>query len=459
MTIGEHAAGVVELYDFTQGAWMTAVTLDESNILSASTRRQCCADGAFEIGGAYCATLSMTCRLPGLTRFQIRGARITLRRWFDGEALTGANAPLEGVFYVTDARKTADVFTLSGQDAMGWADTSSYNELSDAAAQGMAHLIAPDGATGDLQLLAGYGNVDVGGYIYGITKLVNTLGAAQTGIPGLVSWEDYDTAANGDYCNQWIYAKDGQGGWYKTAYTETFSAYDGSGAADTDSPRDYYRWIAQLAGGFITAKRNGALTLRQFRQPDLGTAIIHAADMERDKCEIADYTLQLYRVSVVPEAEGVTGLSIYTNPDYAHRVPIRYLIESNPLLDGFCKRWIADEGSVPDAWTIAHNLWYSFYYYHGDDELAPRPFRVSVHTTDRYELGQRIRFPDWQEIGDTQTQDLSSVITGIVWTFRGGTVLSCGGEDSRVMADCIRATKADKAIRELRGRYRALSGR
>lgn len=447
MELHEHIYGVVEQYDFTNQVWTAVAYLDDSSVISAKTRRLCCAQGAFEIGGVYAATLSLVCRLPGMTRYGIRGARITLRRWFDGETLTGADAPIEGIFWVVDAKKTADIFTLSGQDAMGWADTSSYNALSDAVADGMEHLIAPDGATGNLQYLAGYG----GGYIYGITRIVNTLCAAQTGIPDMIAWEDYNSAVNGDFCNEWIYVRPST----KTGYSAQFSVWNESGVASTDSPRDYYRWIAQLAGGFITAKKSGALTLRQFRQPDLGTAVVRYSDMQADQCEIAEYALQLYRVSVTPEVTDVTGLSIYTNPDYAHRVPIRYMIESNPILDGFCKRWVVDEGSVPDVWTIAHNLWYSFYYYNQDDELAPRPFRVTVHTTDRYELGQRIRFPDWHDLGEIETHDLYSVITGVEWTFRGGTVLSCGGEDSRVMADCVRATKADKAVRELRSRFKA----
>ncbi len=69
MTVEEHIAGEVQLYDFTQMAWVTAAVLSDANVPSASIKRQCCADGAFEIGGVYSAALSMVCRLPGLSRF------------------------------------------------------------------------------------------------------------------------------------------------------------------------------------------------------------------------------------------------------------------------------------------------------------------------------------------------------------------------------------------------------
>lgn len=450
MTVEEHIAGEVQLYDFTQAAWVTAAVLSDANVKSVSTKRQCCADGAFEIGGVYSAVISIVCRLPGMTRHQIRGAKISIRTWYGSDS--SAAEPM-GTFWVTDARKTDDIFTISGQCGIGWADTSSYNELSDDAAKTLALTIARDGAGGSLQHLMGESR---GTAVNGVTGIVNDLVQAQTGIPGMIRWED--TAE--EYANQWIYARNADGSWYKTSYPAYFSVYSQTGTASTDCPRDYYRWLAQLAGGFITSGRNGALTLRQFGMPGLGTAELHTADMETDSCEIADYTMQLYRVSVSPEVDGVTGMSVYTTPDYAHRVPIRYLIESNPVLDGFCKRWIVDEGSVPDVWTIAHNLWWSFYYHYNDagGGIQIRPFRVKTHKPCRYELGQNIMLYFKERSEDTETA-YQSVITSVQWTLHGGYVLSCGGEDSRVMADCVRATKADKAIRELRSRYQALSGR
>ena len=343
MQIEEHISGEVQTYDFEEETWVTRYTLDDSNVIDASTRRQCCADGAFEIGTAYAATMQLVCRLPGATRFQIRGAKIVLRSQYGSE---NAPEPL-GEFWVTDAQKIGDIFTLSGQCAVGWTDTSSYNELSADAAESMAHLIAPDGAAAPLQELLGHRTSST----ECVTDFVNMFVRVQTGIPDMIRWEDFDTVVNGDYCNRWIYEQyidpaDGQTKWRKTAYPAQFSVWNGNGVSATDCPRDYYRWMSQLAGGFITSKRNGALTLRQYAMPELGTAVITTADIEENGCEVADYTLQIYRVSVTPDLETeywVSGMSVFTDPLYASRVPIRIAVESNPVLDGFCKRWIIDE--------------------------------------------------------------------------------------------------------------------
>ena len=453
MQIEEHISGEVQTYDFEEETWVTRYTLDDSNVIDASTRRQCCADGAFEIGTAYAATMQLVCRLPGATRFQIRGAKIVLRSQYGTEE---SPEPI-GTFWVTDAQKIGDIFTLSGQCAVGWTDTSSYNELSADAAESMAHLIAPDGAAAPLQELLGHRTSST----ECVTDFVNMFVRVQTGIPDMIRWEDFDTVVNGDYCNRWIYEQyidpaDGQTKWRKTAYPAQFSVWNGNGVSATDCPRDYYRWMSQLAGGFITSKRNGALTLRQYAMPELGTAVITTADIEENGCEVADYTLQIYRVSVTPDLETeywVSGMSVFTDPLYASRVPIRIAVESNPVLDGFCKRWSIDEGSVPSVWTIAHNLWWAFYYHYGD--IPIRPFRAVTHKQARFELGQRISI-HYRDIGETQETTYGSVITSVEWRFRGGHVLACAGEDSRVMADCLRSTKADKAVRELRGRIGAI---
>lgn len=89
---------------------------------------------------------------------------------------------------------------------------------------------------------------------------------------------------------------------------------------------------------------------------------------------------------------------------------------------------------------------------------APRPFKVKTHKPGRYEPGQCIRL--WyKDTGETQETAYDSIITCVSWQLRGGYTLSCGGEDARVMSDCLRASKADRAIKEARDRCRTLEQR
>ena len=81
-----------------------------------------------------------------------------------------------------------------------------------------------------------------------------------------------------------------------------------------------------------------------------------------------------------------------------------------------------------------------------------------IHSTKRFQLGQKIKL-SYRDFHETTAKSYDSIITAIEWTFRGGTKLSCGGEDSRVMADCIRSSKGDKVRKEARNRCRALEKR
>ena len=76
MIIAEFIRVEVYKYNYTTGNYALATTLTESSIISASGKRQCCADGTFEIGGVYAATFSMQAKIPGMTTFQVRGAKL-----------------------------------------------------------------------------------------------------------------------------------------------------------------------------------------------------------------------------------------------------------------------------------------------------------------------------------------------------------------------------------------------
>lgn len=447
MTLNEHIYGEVQVYNFDQNQWQTVATLGDSTVIAAGTRRQCCEDGAFGIGGCFAGTMNLTCKLTGLTRYQVKGARVLLRRWFDGENNQGQNAPLEGIFWVTDAQKTGNIFTLSGQDAMLWADVSSYN-----------HTTAEDGLSGGIygfgeflaQLHPGTGVTLQAWMLYAV-QLANILAKRQTGMTAdLLTWRDYSASENGgiDYNNAYIWTDSTT---EDTAQPAFFWLYTDDGVYKDDNPRSFLRWLAQAAGGFLTVAKDGALTLRQFVQPSLGDAVIRMQDMAQDG-EVADYRLQLYNTAVVYD-DAPAAVAGGAPPAANGLVPYRITAESNPFLNGF--RGYQSERAGQFRFSPVYGLAMSMYHYGAQRNVEARPFAVRVHTADRYELGQRVQFPDFRDLGESETHAFNSVITSVEWTFRGGTALSCGGEDSRIMADCVRATKADKAVRELRSRFKA----
>ena len=127
-------------------------------------------------------------------------------------------------------------------------------------------------------------------------------------------------------------------------------------------------------------------------------------------------------------------------------------------MDGFAKDFVLRQGYSLN--TIAQSMWRARYQppEKAERQYNIRPFSCVVHTAQRYQLGQKIQITYKREDEDT-AQTYDSVITSIEWTFRGGTSLACGGEDSRVLADCTKATKADRARKEALNRCRAIERR
>lgn len=313
--------------------------------------------------------------------------------------------------------------------------------------------------------------------------LTNSFVESQTGIKGMISWHwqppGYDTLTAAEKQNSrkiWEVCN-----WYansnildtstnpatETQYNALMYLIDdaldedkSTGSADSDTPRDYYKHLAALAFGFIYSRpEDGALALGQYGLPQYGTAYIGMADIEAGTCNIAEYTVELLRAMARVELEDDkdTWSSVTHNrPDYVSASFQRYTIENNPFLDGFAKDFVLLHGY--NLGTIAWSMWRARYQPKASRQYNIRPFSCVVHTAQRYHLGQKIQITYKREDEDT-AQTYDSVITSIEWTFRGGTSLACGGEDSRVLADCTKATKADRARKEALNRCRAIERR
>ena len=484
MTLQESIQIRVYRRDSTRGVYMLDSTIGDSAVISASIKRQCSADSSVEIGGAYAATLNLQARITGTDTFNIRGAKLEVLSKYSTEA----EYKSRGTFWVTDATRVGSIYTISAQDALGWTDTSSYNDTSSAGIKGVgAALRSEYGKSGAcIDTWAEWDSIGINrGWLERLTWLTNSFVESQTGIKGMISWHwqppGYDTLTAAEKQNPrkiWEVCN-----WYansnildtsKKPVTETrYNALmyliddtqdedNSTGSADSDTPRDYYKHLAALAFGFIYSRpEDGALALGQYGLPQYGTAYIGMADIEAGTCNIAEYTVELLRTMARVELEGNgdTWSSVtHNSPDYTTASFQRYTIENNPFLDGFAKDFVLQHGYSLS--TIAYSMWRARY--QPADKVSRqyniRPFSCVVHTAQRYHLGQKIQITYKREDED-KARTYSSVITSIEWTFRGGTSLACGGEDSRVLADCTKATKADRARKEALNRCRAIERR
>ena len=442
MNIEEHISGEILLYDYDTGTWQQIAAFDDSNVESASTKRQCCADGAFEIGGVYGATLSLKVRLTGVTRNQLRSSKIVLRSRYAQEPEW---EPV-GEFWVTKVRGSGELFTITAEDGMLWTDSETAESVISTTLCNMSDTT--------LESLIGAS---------GLTRITGVLLPTVTaGMQNVLRWSPYDAQANGNYCNEYLCSQNAEThAWEPTSQPALVKPYAGSSVAKSTRPRDFYRWAAELAGGFVTVRRDGLLCLRQFGMEELGAVEISTADIEADSADISDFQLWLQEISLVPEVTGVdpvtfgmadAGLSY--DFDYRNHATLRYKVQSNPFLDGLCDRWITQEHVLSDAKPFAAALWRSFFNAgrSGDQTLQIRPFRATVHKPVRFELGQKIilYYRDLHETAETTYQ---STATSVSWTFKGGHAIACGGENARVAGGRM-ITKSDRVSRELLYRTR-----
>ena len=441
MQINESIAGEILIYDYDTHTWKEIAQIDDSNVVSASTKRQCCADGAFEIGGVYGASLSLTFRLTDITRNQLRSSRIVLRSKYAQED----DWDPVGVFYVTRVRAKGDVYTVTAEDGMLWTDTDWSKRLL-------------------AQLMNSFSDRPLDGYLDNnhMTLYTGTVIPRLTsGMDGVVEWANFDEISNGSYCNEYLCGQDPvTHEWSQTGQIAIVKTCSASSGYKSGCARDFYRWAAELAGGFVTVGRDGRMCLRQFGMDSLGEVEVSTSDIEWNSADISDFQLWLQSVRLIPEVAGVASVDFGMEEageiydfDYKHHATLQYKIESNPLLDGLCARYVST-GVLTDAQPFAAALWRSFFNSgrSGDRVLQIRPFRATVHKPARFELGQRIVL-HYRDVHETEETTYQSTITSVEWTFRGGHKIACGGENARMAAGRM-LTKSDRTTRELLYRTR-----
>lgn len=409
MTIQENIKAVLT---FRNG---TELELFEDSIISASVKQQCCADGKFEIGGVYAAQLSIKCKVPGTNSFRIRGAKIQVFSKYSNEQ----DFISRGIFWITSAVKTGEIYSVTAVDNIGWLDTSSYN---DSQANILENFIDyfrnlhPNDAT-------------LYTWFHWLTQEMNSIISRMTGLSSILSWKDYDEIQNGNFCNQYYTDTEHPAPGVELKYYIEIAGHSGN----PDVPREIYKRLAEITGGFIYAYEDGRLTLGQFGQAEFGIALISDSEIELDSFEPSDFRVVVAQIGA--DSRIAPGDAIGTgNPPQPEDVYYYFTVDNNIFMDGFADLYIIGTGQPADLHfntllPIAKGIFY--YLYHSEI----RPFKCKVHKAERFHLGQKI-----------QINNFESIITSIQWTFRGGYTLACGGEDSRTLSGCTRYSKSDKSL-------------
>lgn len=472
--IEEHISGEIQFYNHSTNLWETYVNgiLNDSNVISCSTKNQCCESNKFTIGGVFSGSLQLVCRLPGFSRFHLMKARIKIRSWYGSNS---QNARGRGVFWAMQVTRVKDIFTIRGMDAMNWTD-----------------VLSPEvGESGDdvpyfteRITLGGNNGLTLNTWFQNFFEPMNDILEARTGIPDMLEYALYDSNENcgisytNHYVNPLLRPED--------QIVVFFGIDRNDDGYKTEKPRDVLRWIAEGIGGFITVDGDGVFQLRQFCQPSLKIAEIHDAETEADSLEISDYYIYPKSVyfkykytnlhdAVVTDSFRTTDTTIY--PDYEPELSgFELHVELNTVLDDVF--WIeSGVQHIGGFESVVYELFYAFTRYEdvdvvngenvlisGGEHIAkykayPVPFRCKVHKPAFFELGQTVVFPDHANPFNNNRYGkaehvpyIRSVITEIEWTFRGGTALACGEGESLNMMSLALESKADSVRREVRNR-------
>ncbi|MGN0592503.1 MAG: hypothetical protein ACI4JQ_04605 [Ruminococcus sp.] len=423
MVISEHVWGTIYIpIRNTDGSFTVmehAFTEDDIIQNACSITSRCCDDQTFDVGGVRPDELSIKLRiaLDGVNAYTLYGAKIRLYSIYD--SAENAEPVLRGEFWVTSVSRTKTIYTLRASDALVWLDSGSYLSSS---GQSQTENDNPV-----YQYCSGAIRTLPVNFSDGVMEFVNRR---------LTEW-GIDTIAfdiRQDVTNA-----------FPNGLGYVLPPIDVVGSCGSRSPRDYAAYLAQIAAGCVQMIPDPdnpdvcklyltpynyhptAECSDRFKAMWDHVIAIPYGTITADSCDIADYEVSIQ--SVYAKTYDEIGWSSESEYDRFGGNAVLDLSD-NPFLNG---RWLYNGQPFDVFQGIRQQL-----------TLEKRPFSVKCHPqfaklTDYPKLGQKIKIEeapdDWK----------TSIITKMVWNFRGGWEFGCAGKDSRVLSQAAKRSLAKHA--------------
>lgn len=421
MIIEEHARLEIRLPDGR------SFSVYESDIIadSLSVSKQCVNGSAFSFGCVSPAQLSVRFRIrdSSVTRYDMYGAEITLYRWFG--SVPGVHAGKCGVYNVTSASKRHEIFTVSASDNIIWLDSAAFGQ-DDTTNSGSAYGTMGNAVFTELGTTK-RNAIDAMKII--VTKLTDGLSFGVdepdlTHIPNATPvFKGFDTnePPEGYSVRQVMVLDDEQ----------------------SDNLRDYVSWLAAYMGGFVIADRDGTIVFRLFQTAYYNEpAVLQYSDFQADSLEIAGFRISLYRNTVVTEDNNFQSGYYIVYPG-SEVIYTEIMEKQNPFIEFI---YAFQEGMEGFGHITGALLLYQY-------QIPICPFSGTYHGTQYLELGQYIR------IMDENGNPCDTVITSILWKFRGGQQIRCTGEDARTLSDTRKRSQAIRTGERLKTQLLRLEDR
>ena len=344
------------------------VAFDDSNVISLSYSNRCSNTDDVSFGLAYVGQISVQfCNMPITRKNWKAGTRITLEwglDYFDDDEIVTAWFPV-GVFFIASAEWTDTGVTILANDVISKFDK----------------------AFGGIQTNAN----TIGGFAEFACEQVGVEFALTSGQARLLP--------NG---------------------TVSFSLDEKN---DVKTWRDFIAWVAQLAGGFVTATRDGKMIIKSFADSVVvdswGTGVRIAGSVFSDYDTAYDgvsFTLVNENANVDLYGTQIPGSGVF--------IPLG----ANPFLQG-------NFAAAQNIATIANGI-------------AWTPFSTSLLSNMVYDLGDLITCVN----GVAGSSPLTTCIMSIDWEFKGLTKYKGFGADPSLTKG---KTKTDKALNTLQSQTKS----
>jgi hypothetical protein len=455
LTIYEHVKGHISVPVYKANGdyagYTEEIDFTEDDIIkdSCSITERACDDGTFSLGGVRPAELSINLRLEGETinAYNLYGAKVTLYSCYVQNPVE-SDWVFRGLFWVTSVSRKNTVYTLRASDALVWLDSGSF--------------IASDGKTETKNQktpmeakLAGH-HKTIGGCFDTILEAINEE-LTKAGIENITMYELPEISSpSGIFMNN--------APKYPTSIDYVGDAIRLYGILDKDdgyfsthTNAEYVKYLAELMGGFCMVRpcnpsnpaQNGLqVMIVPFGYCNgatgFGEITVNYDEISSDSCDIAGYKMSFQNFYMKTWDE--TGWSNYYAPSqYGANTTID--LSGNTFLDGrhhgmyrYDERENTNFCNDPNCNTFEVINTLAGYL----RSLVIRPFSLKCHKA----------FGDWEQypklgmkihIKDADDTEKESILTKVVWNFRGGWEFGCAGSDERVLSQGAKQSLARHA--------------
>ena len=377
MVIEEHAALDVITKDGSTYA------IDESQIIrgSLTTSQSCSSGGGIPAGSCNTGTASVAFHAPSALSYEkLFGAKVKLYVWYGDTSKKQV-----GVYNVTSTERSYGVYTLSLSDNVYLLDEACYSNDTTTAAQNW---------------------------------LAMQLGEKK--VPSVI----FNMICNAYSVPHWNAAKN-----------EESVPESGIGALSvkvpsdccTESVKDFANYLAEYLGAIIMPDENGELHFAYMGSRTCPITI-DASNIERDTYQKSPFHVSTSSWRVNHDSGIWTSWSVSGDfPENA--APLSIVVNNNPF-------WQSVEDGTPESMVRGRTETMLRYMWVAQGKVAyidnvPQinPFRCTVHVPYYFRAGDRVKIID-----PITSEEYSSYVTDVTWTFRGGQQISCAGEDTRTLS-------------------------